>query len=167
VAARPVLRYPDPRLKQPARPLEPGEQELAARVAGDLLDTMRSFPRCVGVAAPQIGEAVRVVVVDCSEHPKATRHHGLLVLVNPRLVASAGAEVGREGCLSIPELTANVRRATTVTVEAVDATGTSVRVDAEGFEARALQHELDHLDGILFLDRVASLELDVFRRRRT
>jgi len=128
---------------------------------------MRAFPRCVGLAAPQIGEGIRVAVVDCSEHPKATAHHGLLVLVNPRMVASAGAEVAREGCLSIPELTANVRRATAVTVEAVGAGGAPLRLEAEGFEARALQHELDHLDGILFLDRVVSLDLDVFRRRRT
>ena len=167
MAVRPVLRYPDPRLTQVARALAPEEGALAARVAADLVDTMRSFPRCVGVAAPQIGEAVRVVVVDCSEHPKATVHHGLLTLVNPRLVASEGAEVGREGCLSIPDLTANVRRATVVTVEALDASGEPARVQAEGFEARALQHEIDHLDGLLFLDRVASLELDVFQRRRT
>jgi peptide deformylase len=167
VAVRPVLLYPDPRLTRVARALGPGEGALAAQVAADLVDTMRSFPRCVGVAAPQIGAAVRVVVVDCSEHPRATVHHGLLALVNPRVVSSAGAEVGREGCLSIPELTANVRRATAVTVEALDASGEPARVEAEGFEARALQHEIDHLDGLLFLDRVASLELDVFRRRRT
>ena len=77
------------------------------------------------------------------------------------ITAAAGAEVGREGCLSIPELTGNVRRATEITVEA-----DGLRVDAEGFEARALQHEIDHLDGLLFLDRVESLEADVFRRKR-
>ena len=77
------------------------------------------------------------------------------------IVAAEGSEVGREGCLSIPELTANVRRATAVTVEAE-----GVRVEAEGFEARALQHEIDHLDGLLFLDRVESLEADVFQRMR-
>jgi peptide deformylase len=163
VAVRPVLRYPHPLLTQAARAIEP---EHAAQVAADLLDTMRSFPRCVGVAAPQIGELVRVVVIDCSQHPKAAEHHGELVLVNPVIVAASGAEVGREGCLSIPELTANVRRATAVTVEAADAGGAPVRVEAAGFEARAVQHELDHLDGILFLDRVESLDDDVFRRRR-
>jgi peptide deformylase len=77
------------------------------------------------------------------------------------ITASSGSEVGREGCLSIPELTGDVRRATHVTVEAE-----GVRVDAEGFEARALQHEIDHLDGLLFLDRVESLETDVFLRKR-
>ena len=155
---REVLRHPHPLLTRVAEPADP---EVAARVAADLLDTMRSFPRCVGVAAPQIGELVRVAVVDCSQHPKAAEHHGELILVNPVIVARSGGEVGREGCLSIPELTANVRRATAVTVEAA-----GLRVEATGFEARALQHEIDHLDGLLFLDRVESLDSDVFERRR-
>jgi peptide deformylase len=85
-----------------------------------------------------------------------------LVLVNPRIVEAEGAEVGREGCLSIPELTANVRRATKIVVEAEDQT-----IESEGFEARCLQHEIDHLDGLLFLDRVDSLTADVFRRVRS
>jgi peptide deformylase len=118
------------------------------------------------VAAPQIGELVRIVVVDCSTHPKAAVNHGLLVLVNPVVVAAEGSAIGREGCLSIPEITANVRRATAVVVEAADPAGAAVRIEAEGFEARALQHEIDHLDGVLILDRVASLDTDVFRRRR-
>ncbi|MGH2967483.1 MAG: peptide deformylase [Solirubrobacteraceae bacterium] len=159
---RVVLRHPHPLLTQAAPAADPAS---AASVIEDLIDTMRSFPRCVGVAAPQIGELVRVAVVDCSEHPKADVHHGLLVLVNPVIAAASGSEVGREGCLSIPELTANVRRATAVTVEASGAEGEAVRLEAVGFEARALQHELDHLDGVLFLDRVESLEADVFERR--
>ena len=166
MGVREVLVHPDPRLKQVARRLEPGEEELAERVAADLLDTMRAGPRCVGVAAPQIAELVRIVVIDCSEHPKATAHHGLLVLVNPAVVAASGSEIGREGCLSIPEITANVRRATAIVVEATDPAGAPLRIEAEGFEARALQHEIDHLDGVLILDRVASLDTDVFRRRR-
>ena len=162
---REVLRHPDPRLKRAARPVVlPGEEELAARVAQDLVDTMEFHPRCVGVAAPQIADAVRMCVVDCSEHPKATVHHGRLVLVNPVIVAHRGEEVGREGCLSIPELTANVRRALWATVEATDPTGRPVRIVAEGFEARALQHEIDHLDGLLFLDRV-TMASDIFRRK--
>jgi peptide deformylase len=163
---REVLVHPDPRLKQIARPVPDGDLALAERVAGDLLDTMRAGPRCVGVAAPQIGELVRVIAVDCSEHPKATVNHGLLLLVNPAIVAAEGSEVGREGCLSIPEITANVRRAASVVVAATDVSGEPRRIEAEGFEARALQHEIDHLDGVLILDRVASLDTDVFRRRR-
>jgi peptide deformylase len=161
---REVLVHPDGRLKQVAARVEPGEA--ARRVADDLVDTMRGGPRCVGVAAPQIGELVRIVVVDCSTHPKAHSHHGLLRLVNPAVVEASGSEIGREGCLSIPEITANVRRATAVVVEATDPDGAPLRIEAEGFEARALQHEIDHLDGVLILDRVASLDTDVFRRRR-
>ena len=166
MTVREVLVHPDPRLKQVARRVDAGEAELAARVAADLVETMRGGPRCVGVAAPQIGELVRIVVVDCSTHPKAPANHGLLVLVNPSVVASEGSEIGREGCLSIPEITANVRRATAVVVEAADPAGAPLRIEAEGFEARALLHEIDHLDGVLILDRVASLDTDVFRRRR-
>jgi peptide deformylase len=158
LAVRQVLRYPHPALKQVARPPEPAEVE---RVGADLVDTMRSFPRCVGIAAPQIDEPVRMVVVDVTDHPKATTCHGLLVLANPRVVLASGAEVAREGCLSIPDLTANVRRATRVVVEA----GERV-IESEGFEARCLLHELDHLDGLLFLDRVDSLKTDVFKRKR-
>jgi peptide deformylase len=166
VVPREVLVHPDPRLKQVARRIEPGERQLAERVAADLVDTMRAGPRCVGVAAPQIAELVRIVAVDCSTHPKATTSHGLLLLVNPAVVAEKGSEIGREGCLSIPEITANVRRATAVVVEATDPSGAPLRIEFEGFEARALQHEIDHLDGVLILDRVASLDTDVFRRQR-
>jgi peptide deformylase len=163
---REVLRYPHPALKQVARELAPDEREEAARVAADLLDTMGSFDHCVGLAATQLGELVRMVVVDVSEHKKASNANGLLLLVNPRIVHASGADVGREGCLSIPELTANVRRATEIVVEASDPQGAACVVRSEGFEARCLQHELDHLDGLLFLDRVDSLTADVFRRKR-
>ena len=127
---------------------------------------MRSFGHCVGLAAPQLDHLVRMVVVDVSEHPKATTSHGELVLVSPRVVSEEGSEVAREGCLSIPDLTANVRRATTIAIEARDPAGEPVTVETEGFEARCLLHEIDHLDGILFLDRVDSLATDVFRRKR-
>lgn len=158
---REILRYPHPALKQVARALGPGDEEEIARVAADLVDTMDSFGHCVGLAATQLGELVRMVVVDVTGHKKATASNGRLVLVNPLIVSASGAEVGREGCLSIPELTANVRRATEVMVESADGV-----IRSEGFEARCLQHELDHLDGLLFLDRVDSLTADVFRRKR-
>jgi len=158
LAVREVLRYPHPALKQVAAPADTADAE---RVGTDLVETMRSFPRCVGIAAPQIGELVRVVVVDVTDHPKATACHGLLVLANPRVVLASGSEVAREGCLSIPDLTANVRRATEIVVEAGDQV-----IRTEGFEARCLLHEIDHLDGLLFLDRVNSLKDDVFRRKR-
>jgi peptide deformylase len=156
MAARQVLVYPDPILKQIAAPVQEGELE---GVAGALVDTMRSFERCVGLAAPQIGELVRMIAVDVSEHPKAETSNGLLVLANPRIIEAEGAEVAREGCLSIPDLTANVRRATRIVVAHAEG-----ELESRGFEARCLQHELDHLDGVLFLDRVESLVDDVFRR---
>ena len=157
MAPREVLLYPDPVLKQVAAPAQAGD---ADRVGQDLLDTMGSFPGCVGIAAPQLGELIRLVAVDVSEHPKAETSNGLLLLANPRVVESEGSEVAREGCLSIPDLTANVRRATRIVIEHAGG-----EVECSGFEARCVLHELDHLDGILFLDRVESLVDDVFRRK--
>jgi peptide deformylase len=163
VAPRPVLRYPHPALKRPASPPRGEDVE---RVARDLVDTMRAHPGCVGVAAPQIDEPVRIVIVDVRGNRRADSDHGLLILVDPVVTDSVGAEVAREGCLSIPDLTANVRRATDIVVEAHSPGGDSTRVEASGFEARCLLHEIDHLDGILFLDRVDSLKRDVFRRKQ-
>jgi peptide deformylase len=160
VAVRPVRIYPDPVLKQVALPV--GEVDDDARaLAQNLIDTMRSHERCVGIAANQIGVLRRCIVVDVTGHPKATTSHGELVLFDPVVVSATGGDVAREGCLSIPDLTANVQRATSVVVSALG----QHEISAEGFEARALLHEIDHLDGILFLDRVASLSTDVFRRR--
>jgi len=157
MAVRDILVYPDRLLKQVAAPVQADQLEA---ITADLVDTMDSLGHCVGLAAPQLGELVRVVTVDVSEHPKAKTNNGRLVLANPRIVATEGSEVGREGCLSIPDLTANVRRATSIVVE-----HQAGEVRSEGFEARCILHELDHLDGILFLDRVESLVDDVFRRR--
>jgi peptide deformylase len=154
---RDVLVYPHPALKEVAREVHDAQE--IARVSADLVDTMDAFGHCVGLAATQIAEMVRMVVVDVSGHRKAKTSNGRLILVNPRIARAEGAEVGREGCLSIPELTANVRRATRIVVEAEGR-----RLTSEGFEARCLQHEIDHLDGLLFLDRVDSLTADVFRR---
>jgi peptide deformylase len=175
MAQRRVLHMPHPALKRVALEMAVEDLDEIARIGRDLLDTMHAGPATVGIAAPQIAEEVRMAVVDCSQHPKARdANHGLMVLINPVIVAAHGAEVGREGCLSIPHLTANVRRATDVIVEALDAAAlldgsaagiSQSRVEASGFEARCLQHEIDHLDGILFLDRVDSLSRDVFRRK--
>ena len=164
MAVRDVLRYPHPTLKLVARPVA-GRREEAERVASDLLDTMAANPGCVGLAAPQLDELARAVVVDVSEHPKAKTSNGLLVLCDPVVTVAEGSKVAREGCLSIPHLTANVRRATSIEVEAVTSAGDAVAIESEGFEARCLLHEIDHLDGLLFLDRVDSLATDVFRRK--
>jgi peptide deformylase len=171
MAVREVLHYPHPALKTVAEAaaLDAGTE----RAARDLLETMVSFGHCVGLAATQLGDLTRLVAVDVSEHPKAETAHGLLLLANPRVVAEEGAEVAREGCLSIPHLTANVRRATRIAVEAdaIELTDDGMgvaqrRIETDGFEARCLLHEIDHLDGVLFLDRVDSLTRDVFPRKK-
>jgi peptide deformylase len=161
---RDVLRYPDRRLKTPATPIRrPGAA--ARRLARDLEDTARSFPRTVGIAAPQIGAMWRMAFVDCTGHPRVPDAQGPMWLVDPVVIEQSGSEVGREGCLSLPEITANVRRSVEIAVQALDLDGRERVVRASGFEARAILHEIDHLDGILILDRVASLLLDVFPRR--
>ena len=151
---RQVIEFPDPRLKTVCRPAMPAEAE---RVAADLVDTMRSHPGCSGLAAPQIGELVRVAVVDVSQHRLTTAHNGLVVLVNPVVELGLGSEVAREGCLSLPSVIAEVRRVRRIRALACDLDGREQEIWAAGFEARAIQHEVDHLDGILILDRVASV----------
>jgi peptide deformylase len=165
VPARPVVRLPEPVLKQMAEPVKgigPDEKALAA----DLLDTMFASPSCVGVAAPQIGVSLRAFSVDVTGHKKADSCHGPFVLFNPVLILARHLELAREGCLSVPDLTGNVARATEVVLRGLTPEGTTRVIEANAFEARALLHELDHLDGMLFLDRVGSLSTDVFRRKR-
>ncbi|MGD0274211.1 MAG: peptide deformylase [Gaiellaceae bacterium] len=165
MAVRRILHLPDPALKRVAAEVAPEQRELVDRVAADLVETMHSFPRCVGLAAPQIGESVRMIVVDVSLHPKGDQNAEEILLVNPRVVSGTGSDVAREGCLSVPEFTADVRRCSEVVVEGLTRAGKVWTIEAKGFEARALQHEIDHLDGLLFLDRVESLSRDVFRRK--
>lgn len=162
---RDVLRYPDRRLKTPAAPIRrPGPA--ARRLARDLEETARSYPRTVGIAAPQIGVLWRMAFVDCTRHPRVPDAHGPVWLVDPVVVERSGAEIGREGCLSLPDITANVRRPAAVAVRYLDLDGAERLIRTTGFEARVILHEIDHLDGVLILDRVASLHLDVFPRRR-
>ena len=162
--ARPVVLYPDPRLQTPCAAVT--DLAEARRAAQDLLETMDAGPpRTVGIAAPQIGVMSRLAVVDTSRNPKHPGGQGLLVLVNPVIVAHSGEQFFREGCLSLPDYTANIRRHQSIVVEALDLEGQPLRLTAEGFEAVVLQHEMDHLDGILFLDRVANAKTDLFRRK--
>jgi len=160
-----ILLYPHPVLKTLCLPVERIDGEIAGLV-GDLIDTMRAGPGSVGVAAPQIGVTLRVCVVDVS----ASRHgkennHGLLVMVNPEITAREGAAIMREGCMSVPDYTGDVERATSITVRFRDGDGNDREIEASGFEAVAIQHEMDHLDGVLFLDRIASLKTGLFRRK--
>ncbi|HEX8235845.1 MAG TPA: peptide deformylase [Abditibacteriaceae bacterium] len=163
---RPVLLVPDARLKQPCAPVEQFDRELHVLVA-DLEETMRSNPGCVGIAACQIGVLKRVAIVDTTVHKKhSAQSQGRMILVNPVITRRGGERMGREGCLSLPDFTANVRRAMDVTVQFQDEHGITRTVHSTDFEAVALQHEVDHLDGILFLDRVANVTTDVFPRKK-
>jgi peptide deformylase len=163
--AQKILLYPHPLLKTLCRPVEGIDGEIAALI-GDLIDTMRAGPGSVGVAAPQIGVTLRVCVVDVSASRQGRENnHGLLVMVNPQIVAREGAAVMREGCMSVPDYTGDVERATEIAVRFLDGDGISREVRASGFEAVAIQHEMDHLDGMLFLDRIASLKTGLFRRK--
>jgi peptide deformylase len=163
VPVRPVLRYPNAVLKRPASPVTGTNEDLHA-LAADLVDTMRAGPATVGLAAPQIGVPLRAFVLDVRGHPKASMAHGLVVLLDPELVDAGGREVAREGCLSVPDLTANVRRPAWAAVRGSGPDGEGRVYRFEGFEARAALHELDHLDGTLILDRVRSPD-DLFPRR--
>jgi peptide deformylase len=167
MAILPILKFPDPLLQQKSAPVARVTPELST-VIGDLLDTMRASPGGVGISAPQVGVLQRIVAVDVSASKRGAQveNHGLLVLVNPEILAKGGRQIVREGCMSIPDYTANIERAQWVLVDALDREGKQVILESVGFEAVAIQHEVDHLDGILFLDRVASLKTDLFRRKK-
>lgn len=167
MAVLPIRLFPDPVLKEKSAPVEGVTAEVSALIA-DLVETMRSGPGGVGISAPQVGELRRIVVVDVSVHRRGgqEQNHGLLVLVNPEILAMGGKQIVREGCMSIPDYTANVQRAQWVLVDALDQDGNRKIIESLGFEAVAIQHEMDHLDGILFLDRVVSVKTDLFRRKK-
>ena len=165
MATQPILRYPHPVLKKLCHRVEAIDNLIHALIL-DLLDTMRDGPGSVGVAAPQIGVTLRVCVVDVS----ANRHgkdnnHGQLCMINPEITARSGTAVMREGCMSVPDYTGDVERATEITVRFDEPDGTERVITASGFEAVAIQHEMDHLDGVLFLDRIVCLKTGLFRRK--
>ena len=155
MSIRPVVVAPDPVLSRPGEKVDPADPRIVA-LAADLVATMRSAPGCVGLAAPQIGEGVQVFAVDVSGHPKTRTCHGTFVLCNAEVVAASRWQKAREGCLSVPDLTGDVKRAGLLTVTGqAPGTGETVALTTDAFEARAVQHELDHCAGLLFLDRVA------------
>jgi peptide deformylase len=152
---RPVVAAPDPVLARTGDDVDPLAPDVV-RLAADLVATMRVSPGCVGLAAPQVGVSAQVFVVDVTGHPKAVTGHGTFALCNAKVVEGTRWRPGREGCMSVPDLTGDVKRASRVVVEGVlPASGAPVRLTTDGFEARALQHEIDHCAGLLFLDRVA------------
>ena len=165
MGVREVVTYPARVLKGVAEPVGTiGAQ--ARELASDLVETMYASPGCVGLAAPQLGVPVRAFALDVSVMRKPPAgNHGLVVLLDPELVMTTGSELKREGCMSVPDYTCDVRRATNVVVRGTTPEGDPRVIEAEGFEARALQHELDHLEGLLVLDRVAARS-DIFPRKR-
>lgn len=152
---RPVVTAPDPVLSTACAPVSPDDPEVV-QLAADLLATMAVSPGCVGLAANQVGVASRVFCVDVSAHAKTVTSHGAFVLVNPVILSATRKDRAREGCMSVPDFTGDVRRATRLVVAGqLPGSGREVEISTDAFELRALQHELDHIDGFLFLDRVA------------
>lgn len=151
----PVLRAPHPVLSTACAPTDPRDPAVI-QLAADLLATMRESPGCVGLAANQVGVPLNVFCLDVTDHPKAATRHGAFVLINGRIEAASRNERGREGCMSVPDFTGEVKRATRlVAAGQVPGSTEDVSFATDAFEARAVQHELDHLAGLLFLDRVA------------
>jgi peptide deformylase len=149
-----VVRAPNHVLSVSCPPVDPADPSVV-QLCADLVATMRVSPGCVGLAAPQVGVAAQAFCVEVSAHPKARTRHGLIVLVNAEIVDASRNEKGREGCLSVPDLTGDVKRATKITVAGrLPLIGERALITTDAFEARALQHEIDHCNGVLFLDRV-------------
>ncbi len=163
MAIRPILLYPHPGLKSKTESVVPTDSAVQA-VIQDMLDSVAASPG-VALAAPQIGHALQIIVVDVSRK-KGETGHGLVVLLNPVILAQEGPKIVREGCLSVPDYTGNVLRYEQTIVEGLAPDGRTVTVSTSGFEALAFQHELDHLNGTLFLDRIQSLSTDLFRRKK-
>jgi len=161
MAIREILKYPHPVLRQTAEPVTVFDDELKALVA-DMAETMYDAPG-VGLAANQIGVTRQVVVIDMTpkDEPK-----DLITLINPRIVKGEGSEVDEEGCLSVVDLSANVKRFTKIWVEAQGIDGAPMAFEAEDYFARVIQHEVDHLNGHLFIDWISSLKRSLYKKKR-
>lgn len=167
-----VIEFPDPILKKVCNEVTVFDSNLESFIK-DLTETMQSHNFCVGLAAPQVGNLQRIIAIDVSRARKPQLNNGLLVLINPVIVESSNFKIVREGCLSIPDFTANVKRAMKITVQyqeydgrdAINRVSTKTLTTTD-LEAHAIQHEMDHLDGILFLDKIANPAGDLFRRKR-
>jgi len=158
-----ILTYPDARLKNIASPVTEFDDRLRAIIA-DLEETMRAGQGSVGIAAPQVGIFEQIVIIDASAKPKI-KQHGRLVLINPEITKWEGFKVGREGCMSVPDYTGNVIRAQSIQLIAQNEYGEQHEYEMDDYEARVVQHEVDHLDGMLFIDRLVSRRHDLFKRK--
>jgi peptide deformylase len=156
-----IVKYGDPVLETPAQPVIEFDTPALRRLVDDMLETMYAH-KGVGLAAPQIGLSTRLTVIDCSAGEDETQKH---VLINPEIVSLEGQQVGEEGCLSIPGFREDVRRAMRATVRAQNVNGEFFELTGQELLARAIQHETDHLNGILFLSHLSMLKRDLIRRK--
>ena len=163
MALREVLQFPDPRLRVVSKPVATVTDEIRS-LASDMCEVMYDEPG-VGLAAPQVGEPVRLIVVD-TEWTEEGADRNPLVLVNPEIVEREGKLTWTEGCLSVPDFQAEVERAAKVKLRAHDLDGHEVVCDAEELQAVCFQHEIDHLDGKLFIDRISRLKRELYVQRR-
>ncbi|MBI4971433.1 MAG: peptide deformylase [Candidatus Omnitrophica bacterium] len=162
MTVRRIVEYPNPLLRHETIPVAKIDSRIRQLIT-DLIDTLHAFPGCVGIAANQIGERDRIAIVDVSEKEK---DKNALILINPQIVSFIGEKFLREGCLSVQNLTANVKRSDEVVVEWMDESGKERVHHAHGIEAVCIQHEVDHLNGGLFIDRVLNAQTDIFRRKK-
>ncbi|MGH7893847.1 MAG: peptide deformylase [Candidatus Binatia bacterium] len=163
MALRTILTYPDTRLKETARPVANIDDPIA-RLCEDLAETMYAAPG-IGLAATQVGEPVRVIVLDVHDKEEGPGRH-LMKLVNPVITEREGEITFEEGCLSVPDFTAEVKRAQHILLRAWTPDEKEIEIEADGLLAVALQHELDHLEGKLFIDRLSRLKRDLYRARQ-
>ncbi len=164
-----ILTYPDQQLKRECETITRFDEPLRSFVT-ELDAFMRTQPGGIGIAAPQVGRNIRLCIVDLTgmtrgKRKKPVPNQGRMVLINPEITEWEGFELGREGCMSVPDYTGNVIRATRIAFSAQDEWGVLRTFESEGFEARAIQHEVDHLDGLLFIDRLVSRKTDLFQRK--
>lgn len=156
-----ICQYPDPVLRKETEKITVFDEKLSQLVA-DMVDTMYDAPG-VGLAAPQIGQSLRLIVVDISESKDGPKQH--MALVNPEITDHEGKQIDEEGCLSVPELTANVKRYQKITVSYLDIQGQAQKISTEDRFAVVLQHEIDHLNGILFVDHLSSLKRSLYKKK--
>lgn len=163
MAIRPIRIYPDPVLRHKTARVEKIDSSLAPLIE-DMVETMHAAPG-VGLAANQVGVPLQLAVIDLSSRENEGQRHPLLVIINPEIISMEGSITEEEGCLSIPDYGEKVKRAAKVKVRAQDRTGKSFEIEAEGLLAKALQHEIDHLNGLLYVDRLSPLKKSIFKRR--
>ncbi len=163
MALREIRIYPDPVLRNKTARVERIDSALD-RLIEDLVETMRAAPG-VGLAANQVGVPLQLAVIDLSSREAEEQRYPLLVIINPEIISTEGSVIEEEGCLSIPDYAEKVKRAARVKVRAQDRTGKQFELEAEGLMAKALQHEIDHLNGLLFVDKLSPLKKSLFKRR--